>query len=457
MGKENMEVSMFFCYHFSKFYNTAQSLYRINLFKNTGHHILEEYTTMNKAPEELYQEREKRVNDAIALKVPDRVPVILTTGFYDPVYAGITQEEFMMDPEKHLDATWKVNIDFAPDLANGPLLVGPMFEALDYKQLRWPGHGLPSDTPYQYVEGEYMKAEEYDDLIFDPSDFTVRIIWPRIFGNLKAFASMPPLSTLMGGLTTGWGFTAFALPGGQEAFDAMKKAGEETLKWFGVMVPFLMKLRQAGFPIFLGAATFAPFDMLGDTLRGTKGIMTDMYRRPDKVIAACEKLLPIKIRESVMGARMSGNPRVFIPLHKGSEGFMSQEQFKRFYWPTLRALIIGLVDEGLTPVIFVEGRYEARLECLRDVPVGKVLYLFEDTDMSKAKDVLGDVACIMGNVPASLMVTGTPDQVRAYCKQLIDTAGKGGGYIMAQGGSPENLKVENLRAMVDFTREYGVY
>ena len=412
---------------------------------------------MTTTPEQLYQEREKRVNDAIALKTPDRVPIFLNTGFYDPEYAGFTQEEFMMNAEKHLAANWKVNIDFAPDLANPPVFVGPMFEALDYKQLKWPGHGLPSNTPYQYVEGEYMKAEEYDDLLFDPSDFAIRLIWPRIFGKLGAFGAMPPLSTLMGGLTAGYGFIQFALPGGQEAFEAMKKAGEETLKWFGALAGYVKKLREAGFPLACAAATFAPFDMLGDTLRGTKGVMLDMYRRPDKVIAACEKLLPIKIKEAVMTARMSGNPRVFIPMHKGSEGFMSQEQFKKFYWPTFRALLIGLVNEGLTPLAFVEGRYDSRLEIIKDVPAGKIIYLFEDTDMAKAKQVLGDTVCIMGNVPASLMVTGTPDQVRAYCKELIDNAGNGGGFILSQASSPENLKVENLRAMVDFTKEYGVY
>ena len=412
---------------------------------------------MNTTAEELYLARENRVNDAIALRTPDRVPIYLNIGFYEAEYAGITQEEALMDPEKHLAANWKANIDFEPDLANSPFFVGPMFEALDYKQIKWPGHGLPSDTPYQYVEGEYMKPEEYDDLLFDPSDFTIRTMWPRIFGKMASFGAMPPINSLMGGLGVAWGFTAFALPGGKEALEAMRKAGEETLKWFGAFGGYVAKLKEAGFPLAWAAATFAPFDVLGDNLRGTKGVMLDMYRRPDKVIAACEKLLPIKIKEAVTAARMSGNPRVFIPMHKGSEGFMSMEQFKRFYWPTFRALLIGLIDAGLTPCPFVEGRYESRLEFLRDVPPGKVLYAFEDTDMARAKEVLGDVACIMGNVPASLMVTGTPDQVKEYCKKLIDAAGKGGGFIMSQASSPENLKVENLKAMVDFTREYGVY
>ncbi len=31
---------------------------------------------MGKSPEELYRERERRISDAIALKEPDRVPVV---------------------------------------------------------------------------------------------------------------------------------------------------------------------------------------------------------------------------------------------------------------------------------------------------------------------------------------------------------------------------------------------
>ena len=59
----------------------------------------------------------------------------------------------------------------------------------------------------------------------------------------------------------------------------MVKAGRETLKWFQAMGGYSMKLREAGFPLAWAAATFAPFDMIGDTLRGTKGIMLDMYRQ----------------------------------------------------------------------------------------------------------------------------------------------------------------------------------
>lgn len=94
---------------------------------------------------------------------------------------------------------------------------------------------------------------------------------------------------------------------------------------------------------------------------------------------------------------------------------------------------------------------------MKDIPAGRALYGFEATDMFKAKEILGDTVCIKGNVPLSLMVTGTPDDVKAYCKKLIDVCAPGGGYIMDSAASLDNAKAENIRMMIDFTKEYGVY
>ena len=156
-------------------------------------------------------------------------------------------------------------------------------------------------------------------------------------------------------------------------------------------------------------------------------------------------------------ARKTGTKFVFIPLHKGLDGFMSPEQFKRFYWPTLRDVMMGLIAEGLTPYVFWEGDCTSRLPLIKDIPRGKAVYRFEATDMMKAKDILGERICIWGNVPVSILATGTPEDVRAYCKKLIDYAGKGGGLIVDASAGVNDAKVENLRAMFDFTREYGTY
>jgi uroporphyrinogen-III decarboxylase len=229
------------------------------------------------------------------------------------------------------------------------------------------------------------------------------------------------------------------------------------MKWMGVVSNFSHEMATIVFPSFLGGLSKAPFDVIGDTLRGTKGVMVDMYRQPDKLFQALEVITPIMINMGLSMARMNGNPLVFMPLHKGADGFLSNEQFKTFYWPTLRKVLMGLIDEGCVPFPFVEGSYNSRLKVISDVPKGKTAWLFDMTDMTKAKVILGDSACIGGNIPSQLLSVGTSQEVKDYAKRLIDTAGKDGGYIMSNGAAIDRAQPGNFKAMIDFTKEYGVY
>ncbi len=412
---------------------------------------------MTKMPQELYKERECRVLDALMLKKPDRVPAIVLFGSFAARHAGISGKAELYDLEKSYEANLKATIDFEPEMASAPLTFGSILEALDYRQMKWPGYSLPDDYGYQYVEGEYMKAEEYDAFLYDPSDYVMRSHWPRTLGKMAVFNQLPPIRTLISyffGLTSG--FIPLATPQGMEALAAMRKAGEESVKALGALQKFVGRLAEAGFPMMFASGTQAPFDTLGDYFRGTKGILLDMYQRPEKLAAACDKLLPIMLETAVPAAKASGNPRVFIPLHKGSDNFMSLEQFKTFYWPTLRELLVALVAEGLNPVVLVEGPYNSRLDTIRDVPEGKILYWFENVDMVKAKTILGAKACIMGGVPMSLLATGTVAQVKERCSRLLQSVGMDGGYIMGAAAVLDDAKPENVRALIDSTREFGV-
>src|SRR5512136_2026142 len=383
---------------------------------------------------ELYRQREKRVNDAIALRVPDRVPIEVMFAFFPARYSGVTVEEVMYDPEKLFKAQLKTLLDFKPDMDQNPFglrFLGPILEALDFKQLRWPGHGIPANLSYQFVEGEYMHAEEYDHFLLDPSDFIMRKYWPRICGSLKGFEKLAPIHSIITYyMGIPFGFAPFSLPEVIEALGAIKKAGQESMRIATYSRAFTEKTKEAGFPIQFGAFTQAPFDTLGDFFRGTKGIMLDMYRRPEMLLKACDKLLPMMFEIALNASKASGNPRVFIPIHKGLDGFMSLEQFKKFYWPTLRELMVALIKEGLNPCPLWEGDCTSRLEVIKDIPEGKACYAFEATDMIKAKKILGGRVCIRGNVPLSVLIAGTPEDVRVHVKALIDVVGKDGGYIM---------------------------
>ncbi len=209
----------------------------------------------------------------------------------------------------------------------------------------------------------------------------------------------------------------------------------------------------------MGGVGGAPFDTVSDFLRGMQGTMIDMYRRPQKLIAACEKILEWRLaRATPADPNKRGSPkRLFLPLHRGAEGFMSRKQFETFYWPTLKKALLASIDLGFVPMPFFEGKYGDRLEYLLELPKGKVVCHFEQTDMARAKSVLGGHLCIMGNVPSSLLQLGSPQEVEEHCKDLIETCGKGGGFILTNGSSIDEAKPGNVKAMVDSVKKYGWY
>jgi hypothetical protein len=406
------------------------------------------------AAEKSYVARAKRIKEAIQLKVPDRVPVMPAVGSFPAFYSGMTLQEVMYDANKACRAVEKYLIDFTPDAAGGFVAPAKPYDILDYKQYQWPGPGRSPESPIQYVEGEYMKAEEYDALIRDPSDFWMRVYLPRAFGALEPFSKLMQFSKVIEIVSINSFVTPFGLPEVQDSFQALFKAGEEVGKWRQVTNESMKRIRAAGFPVVRQGNSWAPFDLLGDTLRGTRGIMMDMYRRPEKILEALEKLTPLMVRLGADSAFAAGSPLVFMPLHKGADGFMSDTQFKTFYWPTLKKVIQGLTDEGYIPFLFAEGSYNTRLETVQELD-GKVIWRFDETDMAKAKEILGKKACLYGNVPAARVAVGTPETIKAYCKKLIDIAGKGGGFILSTGSSIEKAPPENVHALIDFSKEYG--
>ena len=182
-----------------------------------------------------------------------------------------------------------------------------------------------------------------------------------------------------------------------------------------------------------------------------------MYRQPRKLLDALEVVADMTIRSLVASARVRDAVAVFFPLHKGADGWMSREQFATFYWPTLKRVISALADEGLVVCLFAEGCYESRLEMVDEFPRGAVHWWFDRVDMAKAKKILGRSCSLQGNIPASLLALGTPDEVTQACQRLIDVCAPGGGYMLGAGAFPDLPRIENLRAMAQAGREarYG--
>ena len=408
-----------------------------------------------------YHEREKRLLDAIALKEPDRVPVVPLFAFFNCYYSGISPREAYSNPEKALEAWRRTIYDFEPDATYSVnftiYAMDNVLSELDFLAMKWPGHGVSDDQSFQFVEREYMREDEYEELFANPSEFYLRKLLPRLAGNLRGLAKLPPLVTATLGYVWPAVLPAFTDPDVQIALQTLLDVSKKQMEWVRTYSSFAQELIEAGFPSIKEQTVLAPYDLVADNLRGTTGAAIDLLTQPEKLKRAVDQLGPFMSALGVNGARTKKNPRVFIPLHKGTDNFMSLKHFKEFYWPGLQRLIIDLVEGGCNPYLLIEGIYNKRLDIIKDVPPGTCIYHFEGTDIFEAKKKLGDTVCIMGNLPNSLLVTGTVEQVKEHTKKLIDVCGAGGGYIMSSSALIDQARPENVAAWLETSREYGRY
>jgi uroporphyrinogen-III decarboxylase len=407
-----------------------------------------------------YKGRVQRFLDAFNKKKPDRVPCFPMQGFFAAYYSGITPYDVMYDYQKADEAFTKMIVETAPD-AHSSILGAPpgvVYDLLDYKLYSWPGHGVPKTASYQAREGEYMKASEYDDLIADPTNFFLTQWMPRVMGKLAPLASLSAFTNMteMYGSFTAASFVPFGTPPVQEALKAMMKAGEEALKWIMVVGGYGAKMTSLGFPGFFGGGCKAPFDTIGDTLRGTKGMILDMYRNPKQLVRACEQFVPIMVKMGASAARQNNCPVVFLPLHKGADGFMNDKQFREYYWPTLLAVFEGLIKEGCIPFPWAEGGYDSRLDVIKDSP-DEIFWGFDKVDIARATKLIGAKHSIGGAFPISVLSVGTKSEIEAEVKREIDIMGKDGGYIMMTSATMEETSGPNVKAMIDACKKYGVY
>ncbi|MGD1118076.1 MAG: uroporphyrinogen decarboxylase family protein [Dehalococcoidales bacterium] len=411
----------------------------------------------NKEAEKGYKDRATRLARATKMEIPDRVPCMIPTGWFPAWNAGVTLKQCMYDPELMKQVWLKFVDEYDSDTFDGTLFFhARVNDILESKTQKWPGHGLPDDAhSYQYVEGVYMKADEYDLFMKDPFDFQLRRLLPRTIGVFEPFADVPSFSSYQG---LPQRLMAMCQdPRFQKLFKAIWEASQYLPAWNKATAETNQAAAAKGFPMFRGGMAVAPFDVFADSLRGTQGIVMDMFRQPDKIHEAMEFVLPQLLRGAIAMSDAADCPVVMMPLHKGDDAFMSDKQFEIFYWPTFKRLLLGMAEEGLEPFPVAEGAYNRRLEYISDMPKSAVVWMFDQTNMANAKKTVGRVSCIVGNVPVSVAYTGTAKEMTEYCRRLIETCAPGSGYMLSGGSTFDMAKPENLRAMMDAAKEYGKY
>jgi hypothetical protein len=218
------------------------------------------------------------------------------------------------------------------------------------------------------------------------------------------------------------------------------------------------ELVQAGVVPAVSSVLKAPLDILGDKLRGYVNLCIDLHERRDKVIAACEALMPHLFSLVSGGADPERNIPSIIWMHRSSVPFISQRDFADIHWATLKPIIEELWARGQQLVLYAEGNWDHHLHSFAELPAKSVVFHVDKTDLAAAHRILGDKFCLSGGIPNGLLANGTPAQVRAACKRVIDTAAQDGGYVMdASALIMDDARVENVKAMIDFTLDYGTY
>ncbi len=408
---------------------------------------------------QLYAEREQRARTCVSLQEADRVPFVPKIGrFYSTGY-NISTYDVMMDKRNILPGIEAFVRDYEPDLGWVPVEHNiPSVKATGANFLKWPGpdFGIPKRESFQVLDGSFIRDDEFEEFVLDPTHFFLTKFYPRKFDKLKGLAKIDSLRMPFEYGIYGM-MAAFGDPEVRASLQALMEASTGAREWQQYSGMCAGKFIEMGVPVGCAVATTCAFDEFSDNVRGLLNTIMDIYERPDELLAVLDTIERYSIEPAVMGAKAMGIEYFFIPLHAGVDEFMSPENYAKFYWPGLKKLMTRLIEEGITPYVFCEGRYNTRLEQLLDVPKGKVIYMFETVDIKRAKEVLGGHACICGNLPTALLAHGTPEQVKDATKKMLDDCAPGGGFMMDASIVIDDVKHENLQAMRETTLIYGKY
>lgn len=358
----------------------------------------------------LYEERRQRVLKTIALEKTDRTPVVLEYAGFGAGAIGARLGDFVKDPAAATDMmvqAWeKVG---GADAMEYPTYSPDMLSLAWLSRVQVPGRELHYDEPWQVLEQELLTPRDYDRIVEEGwNAFLASYLRERV------------------GIDMGQYLGLFA----QAALTALDK-------WRAVDAPVLI----------LGIIT-TPYEMLcgGRTLAQ---FVLDLYRMPDKVQAAMDAVLPEIAPMMVAVNKQFGMPAMWIGGWRSASEMLSRPLWERFVWPYLEKLAYEVLGSDTIVIFHLDSDWTRDLDMFRSLPAGRcVLSLDGSTDIFKAKEILGDTMCIMGDVSPVLLSHGTPDEVYAYSRKLVEGLGPTGFILHSGCDIPVDAKVENVQAMI---------
>jgi len=411
----------------------------------------------------LIEERRKRIDDAISLREPDRVPITSGAQCYPMYNAGYTVADAVYDFDKYAESIIKDIVQYEPDApnaSNGGITIpgqGPVLDLLRPKNLVWPGASdgrISRNSTQQFIEYAVLLEEDMDFFMEDYTGWLLTKGYPAVSELLEPLGEWNFAQNFLDSHFRGL-IQLFSTPALREMIQIIWRISDMLAKLDEKNAALSRKIEGLGFPVNFGGAALVPFDMYSDFYRGTLDTMTDLYERPEVITRFIDRQLEFVLDSISAQAAQAPGKWIFIPLHKGMDSFLTDRQYKDYYWKHLQRMINHIIDAGMVPFVYTEGPYNSRLKYLTEVPKGKVVYSFEDVDPVSAKIALGDTACIQGLFPVYLLHYGKKQQVIDEAKRLIDNLAPGGGYIFTTGAGYDQAKPENVEAMFDTVKTYG--
>jgi hypothetical protein len=369
----------------------------------------------------------ERLKASVKLQpLPDNeVPVAPLIITFTARLAGMKQAEIFT----RVDA-WRRAVDLAIDRL-GPPDMGfaifprdvPFSEGLRHKL---PGRELGEDELFQLIEDEVMLRADYERILKDGFN--------RWF--FDYFARLEP------DLREDWrGRTTITLKFIRMALRIRGNAA---------------RLEKRGVPPAFYGACYPPFDFFSLT-RSINKFSLDLYDCPELVQKASEAAMQPNLAIAMQPLMATGGKRVCIYPMRSSASFINPKMFEKFALDQLKRMAEFFVQKGITPILHCDANWTPLLPYFRAMPrAACILELDQDTDIFKAKEILGDWICLKGNVPPQLLAFGETGEVEAYCEKLIREVGRGGGFILGSGCEvPLNARPENVQAMVRVARGWG--
>ena len=393
--------------------------------------------------EQLYLERFNRYITALRNEKPDMVPVRPFVAEFTAKYAGFTCQEVAHDYTKAFEAALKTAKDFGWDavVPNMVYVWTGLAQAVGLRYYGIPGIGIPHTTGFNYIEPAedqaFMRADEYEALIDDPTAFLYNVWLPRVSTEVCAIGQP---STYRNNLS-------------------FVKGAMAMLSYFYAFGPQIARLRsECGVASAIAGIFKAPFDILADKLRGYVGLTMDMHTQPQTVLRACEALMPHLYHVGLTTADAAKLVPIGFWMHRGCVPFINPDQFTSHYWPTLKPIIEEFWRQGHQTLFYAEGKWNYHFGSFRELPERSIVFHCDQSDIFEVHGKLHDKFALSGGIPNVMLSYGQPEEVRGFCRRVIKEVAVNGGYIMDAGAiMQDDTSIENLRAMTETARQEGIY